>query len=227
MKRVNIVGRRFGRLKVLSDLPSLRTPGGHSRRWCLCQCDCGEEVSVRVASLLVEHTQSCGCLKSDGARWVSYKHGHGRKNGKTTPTYNSWFSMAQRCYNEKVASYKNYGGRGITVCDRWRGEHGFENFLADMGECPRGKSLDRYPDMNGNYTPENCRWATRVEQANNTRRNVRIYFAGEYMSQAQFCRALNLSDASFDWHYRVTKKPLEQILIGNLCAARLRNDNSL
>ena len=81
----------------------------------------------------------------------------------------SWESMKRRCFNPKVCGYAYYGGCGITVCDRWLGEHGFANFLADMGERPSGKTLDRYPNPAGNYEPGNCRWATSKEQATNKR----------------------------------------------------------
>jgi len=79
--------------------------------------------------------------------------------------------MLLRCFNPKTLAYKNYGGRGITVCERWQGEHGFENFLADMGERPAGKTLDRFPNNDGNYEANNCRWATSAEQANNKKRS--------------------------------------------------------
>lgn len=102
------------------------------------------------------------------------RHGHGRRDKKRSPTYRSWDKMIQRCTNPNDAHYSYYGGRGITVCERWRK---FENFLADMGERPigpgRGFTLDRYPNKNGNYEPDNCRWATWTEQMNNTRRNQR------------------------------------------------------
>ena len=91
-------------------------------------------------------------------------------DGRQTGTRHSWSSMITRCYNSRRASFKNYGGRGIKVCEQWLGVSGFENFLADMGERPRGLTLDRR-DNDGDYTPDNCRWATRAHQ-NQNRRNV-------------------------------------------------------
>jgi hypothetical protein len=93
-------------------------------------------------------------------------HGHARK-GKQTGTYLSWKEMKKRCANPNQKYWKNYGGRGIRVCDRWL--NSFENFLADMGERPEGTSIDRYPNNDGNYEPGNCRWATRKQQRANRR----------------------------------------------------------
>jgi len=94
------------------------------------------------------------------------KHGHNKKSGQETPTYNSWQKMKQRCLNPKATGYHNYGARGITVCRRWR--NSFENFLNDMGERPEGMSIDKI-DNNGSYGKWNCKWSTPKEQANNKR----------------------------------------------------------
>jgi len=124
--------------------------------------------------------------------------------------------MKKRCLNTNHPSYDQYGGRGIKLCDRWLGYHGFVNFLADMGEKPKGLSLERI-DNNEGYSPGNCRWATPLEQSNNTRSNVHIWFAGERLTLSQFCRTLNLDRKSFMYHYRERGKSLETILLGNLC----------
>jgi hypothetical protein len=149
-------GQRFGRLSVLRD-SGQRTPSG-AIKW-LCRCDCGKRVRVWSVSLRKGWTKSCGCLTQ-----FPLKHG---KCG--TPEYRTWGAMRERCRNKENP---NYGARGISVCERWQGEHGFENFLADMGTRPAGTSIDR-KNVDGNYEPDNCRWATPVEQANNRRNNAK------------------------------------------------------
>ena len=119
-----------------------------------------------------------------GAACPAYRHGHaGRTDGPASPTYNAWAAMLRRCELPTSPNYPRYGGRGITVCDRW---HVFENFLADMGEKPKGLSLDREKNNLG-YSPDNCRWATRKTQANNTRSNIMITIDGRTQSLSQWC----------------------------------------
>lgn len=161
-KYVDITGQKYERLTAIRDV------GSDSRKghvW-LCKCDCGNFVNVPSNKLRRKHTKSCGCLKWDLNIERSTTHGQGNKTNRTAE-YRAWAAMKTRCYNPKIIHFEHYGGRGITVCDRWL--NSFENFLADMGERPSSKhTLDR-KEVNGNYSPENCCWATKTEQSRNQR----------------------------------------------------------
>ncbi len=168
-----MVGIRVGRLVVLSR-------GNNNEKGCACwlvRCDCGTEKSVPGTALRDGSIKSCGCYRIDELKGRSFRHGF-----SGTPSYNIWAQMRNRCSRPNVRGYKDYGGRGIKVCERWES---FLNFLADMGECPPGKSIDRI-DNNGNYEPGNCRWATLVEQTNNRRTNRILELGGKKMTMAQW-----------------------------------------
>lgn len=158
--KVDYTGQRFGRLLV-TEKASRKTKSGNSI-W-LCLCDCGKKKEVVSSCLRSGDTTSCGCLQRELMSARTRKHGH--SVGKTSATYNSWASMVFRCANPNYYQFDNYGGRGISVAPEWLD---FVQFLADMGERPSGKTLDRVDNEKG-YFKGNCRWATPKEQAANRR----------------------------------------------------------
>jgi hypothetical protein len=174
MKRNDLTGKVFGRLTVASDA---------ERDLWLCKCSCGGEKLVSTKQLNAGKTASCGCLLHD--RLVARNRTHGLSK---TPTYRSWKDMRARCNNPNDSDYKDYGGRGIKVCERWSD---YPAFLADMGERPAGKTIDRR-DTNGNYEPDNCRWADAQTQANNKRSNRVIEIDGKQQTLQQWCREIGI-----------------------------------
>lgn len=172
MDRVKMkTGDIYGYLTVLEPITS--PPNGENGNgYCLIKCKCGNIKKIRRNALYTGNTKSCGCLRIGILTAMSIKHGKTR-----TQEYICWMNMKRRCFDKNNSEYHNYGGRGIKVCDRWL--NSFENFLEDMGKLPfRGATLDRI-NVNGGYGPNNCRWATMKEQANNTRRSHFITYNGK------------------------------------------------
>lgn len=178
----SLVGKVFSRLTVVS---TFKTNGSSGRTTSICTCTCGNSTVVKNSNLISGSVKSCGCLRVDSTKERATTHGL-----SGSPEYISWFSMVQRCANPKVAHYKNYGGRGITVCHEWLS---FDQFLKDMGKKPGAEySLDRI-DNNGNYCKENCRWATQVEQQNNKRTNHILCIDGVSKTIAEWSRYCSVS----------------------------------
>jgi len=174
---VNLTGKTFGRLKVIGIKPLQKY---EKTKW-ICLCSCGKQSLVIHCNLLNGNTTSCGCLRKVNALKASSKHGWAGRWPNRSVEYTTHQNILARCYNPKNIGYMNYGGRGIMVCERWRGTAGFPAFLSDMGRRPsKVHSLDRI-DNDGNYEPSNCRWATRKEQNLNTRQKRLENFSDEQL----------------------------------------------
>ncbi len=174
--KTNLTGKKIGRLIVLSEVFGHKHAGKH-RKW-LCLCDCGNKREIFQDRLVKGKTVSCGCWQREVTSLRTTTHGRSK-----TPLYKTWSAMIARCSNNKLPTWADYGGRGISVCDRWLT---FENFLADMGDRPFvGAEIDRV-NNDGNYEPSNCRWATRLEQCSNTRANILITIDGRTQNLMQW-----------------------------------------
>lgn len=176
-----MVGEKFTRLTVVTELRPAR-PG----RQILCKCECGATKIATPSHLHRGLVKSCGCL---GRETTQFKAVHG-EGANRTAEYLIWGGMRSRCLNPRNRQYASYGGRGIRVCERWSD---YASFLADMGRRPSSRhSLDRI-DVNGDYSPENCRWASARVQANNRRNTVIVKARGQFMTCADAARLLGIT----------------------------------
>lgn len=169
MKQLNLTGKRFGKLVAIKTAG--KTKNG-AYLW-QCKCDCGNEIIANVGNLKNGHTKSCGCLRVDRCKTNFTKHGL-----EHTRLYGIWSDMRLRCYDEKNIAYHRYGGRGITICDEWKNDVKAFYDWATANGYKDSLTIDRI-DNDGNYCPENCRWATVKEQASNRRSNILVTHNGK------------------------------------------------
>lgn len=190
MRFNNLKGKSFGKLSVVHKCKTRRNG---NVVW-LCQCACGKRKKITGVSLTTHGTKSCGCLAGEKSSEKTRTHGM-----YSTSIYQRYHAMIQRCHNPKCRNYKNYGKRGIQVCSRWR--KSFEAFFRDMGNPPKGRSLERR-DNNKGYSPTNCLWATRKEQSSNHRRSRRLTYKGKTQTLTQWACEKNIAPATLDFRLR-------------------------
>jgi hypothetical protein len=197
----DMANKRFGLLKVVSRYGK---DNRNNATW-QCVCDCGGKSIVSTSDLNKGRTNSCGCLRRE--RMKNLNKSHGQSYSKT---YQSWVKAKDRCFNPKHVAFHKYGGAGITVCDRWK--NSFENFYADMGDPPTEKhSLDRIENSKG-YDPENCRWATKKQQSENSSWPRLITFHGETKNLSEWARSLGMNINSVRTRIESLGWPLDRAL---------------
>ncbi|MGW3813444.1 hypothetical protein [Streptomyces sp. NPDC005046] len=204
-KKIDMTGRVYERLTVIAAAGKTK----HGQYMWRCRCECGDETTVPGGDLRTGHTTSCGCAqrgKISAARRV-----HGQTD---MPLHVRWKNMIQRTSDPNSSSYAHYGGRGITVCERWREANGqgFLNFAADMGPTFQLELTLERIDVDGPYSPENCRWATPTEQARNRRSNCLLTFQGQTRPLAEWAELLGLRGRAIWWRIHQGGWPVERAL---------------
>lgn len=194
MRRIAMVGQSFGLSVVLEELPR---SGG--RRVFLCLCGCGNTFQALGENLRKGHTKSCGCYQALQASTANFIHGESGSPNQS-PEFRAWAAMRNRCTNPSNERYPRYGGRGVQVCGRWL--ESFANFLEDMGRRPGPEySLERL-NNDGNYEVSNCKWVSKIDQANNTINNIRYTHKGKTLTLAQWSRETGLSQGCLGYRHR-------------------------
>ena len=187
--KYDLSGKKFGRLTAIETVGV----NSHRERLWKCLCECGNETTVNSYALVSGHTKSCGCFSVDTARERNTKHGERRSR-----LYRIYSNMMLRCYNKNNDNYRYYGGKGVKVCDEWRGENGSTNFCkwAKKNGYQIHLTLDRI-DSNGNYSPDNCRWVTIKQQQNNKSNNVHYNLNGTIKTKAEWADYFGVKYSTF------------------------------
>ena len=218
-KKINLIGQKFGRLKVVEQSNNL-----HNRIAWLCKCNCGNYKVVTSTDLKTNKVRSCGCLRKETTIKTTQKNAtHHLTN---TRLYKIWNSMKQRCYYKKQKEYNNYGGRGIKVCDEWKKDFmSFYNWAIQNGydenKTTKEQSIDRI-DVNGNYEPNNCRLTTMKKQQNNRSNNRYIYYKNKKYTIAELSYKLNINYATLLWRINNNWKEEELSIKTNLNNKNIR-----
>lgn len=183
---LDLTGERYGRLTVIREAEMMRYPSGIPNRTWECQCDCGNVIICNTGRLKSGNTKSCGCLRKEIAAKKNYKHGNSK-----TKLYRIWAEMKGRCLCKTNKAYKNYGGRGITVCDEWKEDFtAFKTWALSHG-YREGLTIERI-ENDGNYCPDNCKWIPKSEQPKNRRNCHYITFNGETKTLSEWSRELHI-----------------------------------
>lgn len=201
MKIKNLINQKFNKLLVLEKCDSK-----NNRVMWKCRCDCGNITFLSTYCLTSNHTKSCGCIK--GKNFCKIRQHH---NLTKTKIYSIWKDIKKRCNNPNFKYYKNYGGRGITICDEWKNDFmSFYTWSMQNG-YNENLSIDRI-NNDGNYEPSNCRWTDRITQANNKRNNHFLTFNGKTLTISQWSRELNIPKSTIEYRLYCKKLPIEKIL---------------
>lgn len=203
MRTAILTNQRFGRLLVVGSRAIMRS--GRASWECL--CDCGARKIIGAQGMKSGAIRSCGCLMRESRLTHSLRHGKARPGVHRSREYQSWSSAKTRCYNPNNVKFEIYGARGITMCERWRSS--FINFLADMGPCPPGLTIERIDNDLG-YEPGNCRWATRTEQARNKRSCIHVMDGGESVVLKEYARRHGFSYKALYHQHRTNRLPLAE-----------------
>lgn len=182
-KRPLLAGQRFGRWTLLAPT----SPSRNNQKQWICRCECGSEKAVLEGNMKTGKTVSCGCFRTESQ---ALRITHGKSKSRE---YKTWSHVIDRCVNPNSKNYIHYGGRGIAMCERWR--NSFQAFLDDMGERPHGTEIERIDNEKG-YFPDNCRWATRLEQMQNTRLTRNLTMNGVTKCLSQWARDIGISNAT-------------------------------